>query len=70
MMDKDTAKSDDKLDFETKIDDAKKLLDKLLDPQITLSNSVEVYKQGMQKIKEAQNLLDDAKLQFEELNKQ
>ncbi len=57
------------LDFESKIEDAKKLLDKLIDPQITLENSVKVYKEGMNKINEAQKLLDDAKLQFEELNK-
>jgi exodeoxyribonuclease VII small subunit len=69
-MANDIDKNEEELDFETKIDDAKKLLDKLLDPQITLANSVEVYKQGMQKIKEAQDLLDEAKLQFEELNKQ
>ena len=57
------------ISFESKIDEAKKLLDKLLDPQITLSNSVEVYKNGMAELESAQKLLDDAKLQFEELNK-
>ncbi|MEA1914958.1 MAG: exodeoxyribonuclease VII small subunit [Campylobacterota bacterium] len=57
------------ISFESKIDEAKKLLDTLLDPQITLSNSVEVYKKGMAELQSAQELLDDAKLQFEELNK-
>jgi len=59
----------EELSFESKIEDAKKLLDKLLDPQITLQNSVKVYKEGMSKISEAQKLLDEAKLQYEELNK-
>lgn len=57
------------LSFEEKIESAKKLLEKLIDPQITLSNSVEIYKNGMNELKEAQSLLDNAKLEFEELNK-
>lgn len=57
------------ISFEEKIESAKKLLEKLIDPQITLSNSVEIYKNGMNELKEAQSLLDNAKLEFEELNK-
>lgn len=57
------------LSFEEKIENAKKLLEKLIDPQITLSNSVEIYKNGMNELKEAQALLESAKLEFEELKK-
>ncbi|MFA7083941.1 MAG: exodeoxyribonuclease VII small subunit [Arcobacteraceae bacterium] len=57
------------LSFEEKIENAKKLLEKLIDPQITLSNSVDIYKNGMNELKEAQELLDNAKLEFEELKK-
>ncbi|WP_419769951.1 MAG: exodeoxyribonuclease VII small subunit [Candidatus Marinarcus sp.] len=57
------------INFEEKIESAKKLLNQLIDPQITLSNSVEVYKNGIKELQEAQKMLDDAKLQFEELNK-
>lgn len=56
--------------FEEKINSAKKLLEKLTDPEITLSQSVNVYKNGMKEIEEAQKLLDEAKLQFEELSAQ
>jgi len=56
--------------FETKIEDAKKLLDELIKPDITLSKSVEVYKQGLDTLQEAQQLLDNAKLEFQELNTQ
>ncbi len=56
--------------FENKIEEAKKLLDKLLEPNITLENSVKVYKEGMQQIQEAQKMLDEAKLQYEELSKE
>ena len=54
------------INFEDKIKQAKELLDKLIDPEITLQKSVEVYKDGMKELEEAQKLLDDAKLEFEE----
>ena len=57
-----------KVSFEGKIEEAKKLLDKLIDPEITLSQSVDVYKEGMKELELAQKLLDDAKLEFEELS--
>jgi exodeoxyribonuclease VII small subunit len=53
--------------FENKIVEAQKLLEKLLDPEITLSNSVDVYKNGMNELVLAQKLLDEAKLEFQEL---
>ena len=55
--------------FENKIVEAQKLLEKLIDPEITLSNSVEVYKKGMEELSLAQKLLDEAKLEFKELSK-
>lgn len=59
----------EKPSFEIKISEAQKLLEKLIDPEITLSNSVEVYKEGMKELESAQKLLDDAKLEFQELSK-
>jgi len=53
--------------FEQKIVEAQKFLDKLIDPEITLSDSVDVYKKGMQELEIAQKLLDEAKLEFKEL---
>ncbi len=58
----------DELSFEDKIKTAKELLEKLIDPEITLQNSVKVYKDGMKELEEAQKLLDDAKLEYEEYN--
>jgi len=55
------------ISFETKIEDAQKLLEKLIDPEITLSQSVDVYKKGMEQLESAQKLLDEAKLEFQEL---
>ena len=58
------------ISFEKKIEEAKKLLEKLINPEITLSSSVEVYKKGMGELEQAQKLLDEAKLNFQELNKE
>ncbi len=57
-------------DFETKVDHAKKVLEQLMDPEITLENSVKVYKEGMKTLNEAQKLLDDAKLEYETIKEQ
>ena len=56
--------SDKKISFEDKISEAKVLLEKLIDPEITLSTSVEVYKNGLKELETAQKLLDEAKLEF------
>ena len=54
--------------FEQKIVEAQKFLDRLIDPEITLSDSVDVYKKGMQELEVAQKLLEEAKLEFKELS--
>ena len=62
--------SDKKISFEDKIEEAKILLEKLIDPEITLSSSVEVYKNGLKELETAQKLLDEAKLEFVEYNEE
>lgn len=54
--------------FEDKIEQAQELLEKLIDPQITLSKSVEIYKQGMKELELASELLESAKLDFKEIS--
>ena len=54
----------EQLNFEEKILKAKELLEKLSNPQITLSDSIKVYKPGVKELEEAQKLLDEAKLIF------
>lgn len=56
--------------FEQKIEKAKELLEKLSNPQITLSDSLEVYKTGVKELEEAQKLLDEAKLIFTQEDKE
>ena len=56
--------------FEDKIIKAKELLEKLSNPQITLSDSINVYKTGVKELEDAQKLLDEAKLMFTTANKE
>jgi len=62
------SKESEKESFENKIVEAQKLLEKLIDPEITLSDSVTVYKNGIKELEDAQKLLDEAKLEFQELS--
>ncbi len=56
------------LSFEDKIEKSKAILEKLMDPEITLENSVKFYKEGLQELQEAQKLLEEAKIAFEEFH--
>ena len=54
----------EQINFEEKIIKAKKLSEKLSNPQITLRDSIQVYKTGIKELEDAQKLLDEAKLIF------
>ena len=60
---------EEKLVFEDKIKNAKEILEKLSNPDITLTDSMENYKKGMKELEDAQKLLDEAKLVFNVENK-
>ena len=60
----------EQINFEEKIIKAKELLEKLSIPQITLSDSIQVYKTGIKELEDAQKLLDEAKLIFTTANKE
>jgi len=47
--------------FEEKLEYSKELLEKLMNPEITLEASVKLYEEGLKNIKEAQKLIEDAK---------
>lgn len=57
-------------DFEKKIDNAKGILEKLMDPELTLSDSVRQYKKGMEELRSAQKMLEDARIEFETIRKE
>ena len=60
----------EQVNFEEKIIKAKELLEKLSNPEITLSDSIKVYKTGVKELEDAQKLLDEAKLIFSTANKE
>ena len=47
--------------FEEKLEHSKALLEKLMNPEITLEESVKLYEEGLKNIKEAQKLIEEAK---------
>ena len=47
--------------FEEKLEYSKELLEKLMNPEITLEESVKLYEEGLKNIKEAQSLIEEAK---------
>ena len=47
--------------FEEKLAHAKALLEKLMDPEITLEDSVKLYEEGLGSIKGAHKLIEEAK---------
>ncbi len=54
-------------DFEKKLEDAKKILEKLMNPEITLKDSLKAYEDGIGELKSAQKLLEEAELKIQEI---
>jgi exodeoxyribonuclease VII small subunit len=56
--------------FEEKLVYSKELLGKLMDPEITLEESVKLYEEGLKNIKEAQKLIEEAKMKITVIEQQ
>jgi len=54
-------------DFENRLENAKKILERLMSPEITLENSVKAYQDGMKELAEAQKILEDATIKIQEI---
>lgn len=54
-------------DFESKLDSAKKILETLMNPEITLQESVKAYEKGMSELSKAQQMLEEAKIKINEI---
>ncbi|MDA3907557.1 MAG: exodeoxyribonuclease VII small subunit [Sulfurimonas sp.] len=54
-------------DFETKLENAKKTLETLMNPEITLQNSVKAYEKGMKELADASKILEDAVIKINEI---
>jgi len=51
--------------FEAKLESSKEILEKLMNPEMTLDESLKLYEEGIKNIKEAQNLIEKAKTKIE-----
>ncbi|MGM0622758.1 MAG: exodeoxyribonuclease VII small subunit [Campylobacterota bacterium] len=56
--------------YEKRIEKAKELLEKVVDPNATLSESVKNYKKGLGELSQAQKLIEEAKAQIEVIEKE
>ena len=53
--------------FEEHLEQSRKILEKLMDPEITLEESVKLYEEGMETIRRARKMIEEAKLRVEEI---
>jgi len=53
--------------FESRLEEAKQILEKLMNPELTLEESVKAYEAGTKALKEAQKILEDAREQIEKI---
>ena len=51
--------------FEQKLEKSKRILNQLLDPAITLEESLKLYESGIKEIKSAQEMIEKAKVKIE-----
>jgi len=56
-----------KEDFETRLENAKKMLETLMNPEITLQESVKAYEKGLKELNDAQKVLEDAQIKIKEI---
>lgn len=56
--------------FEDRITKIKEIIDKLNNREITLKDGMQLYKDGVAEIKEAQKMLENAKNLYDEINKE
>jgi exodeoxyribonuclease VII small subunit len=54
-------------DFEKKLEEVKKILEELNNPDISLHKAMELYKKGNEILKEATKIIEEAKLEFEKI---
>ena len=53
--------------FESKLDSAKEILETLMNPDITLQDSVKAYEKGMSELSKAQKILEDAVIKINKI---
>ena len=54
-------------EFESHLERSKEILEKLMNPEITMSESIQAYETGMKELQAAQEMLENAQIQVEEI---
>ncbi len=57
----------EEISFENRLKNAKVILEKLSDPGITLKDAMKEYKKSISILNEATKMIEDAKLEYEQL---
>ena len=55
--------------FEQRLEESKKILNQLMNPSITLEESIKLYEQGLAEIKTAQKMIEEAKIKIQIIEK-
>jgi len=55
--------------FETKLELSKEILNRLMDPSITLEESIKLYEEGLKEIQSAQKMIEESKVKIEMIEK-
>ena len=55
--------------FEQKLEESKKILNQLMSPDITLEESLKLYEEGLAQIKDAQKMIEEAKVKIETIER-
>jgi exodeoxyribonuclease VII small subunit len=55
------------MSFEKKLDSAKKILEELSNPKLSLSEGMKKYKEGLKLLEDATKMIEDAKLEYKKL---
>jgi exodeoxyribonuclease VII small subunit len=56
--------------FEQKLEESKEILNRLMNPEITLEESLKLYKEGIKRIKLAQRMIEEAKVKIKTIERQ
>ena len=58
------------MSFEKKLEDSKKVLEELANPEISLADGMKKYKEGLKLLQDATKMIEDAKLEYRTLQEQ
>jgi len=60
----------EKNSFEVQLEESRRILERLMDPEITLEESVKLYQEGMERIRAARKQIEEAKLTVEKIERE